>query len=174
MNLRNTNFLPADGNQRFQIAHVMALDHWHVAVHGLWLFGGGKSSHDRLCRHPILSFGDYYLPYQRTKHDQSGRHVCARSGLENSSGFYRLGTLAGEQTTIPRRGPRPFCWFQPVFLVIFTLSASLTLSQMEKHGGNRLYFLSMAATYFLSALCVVVVMMRHWRSSEIFYVREQE
>jgi hypothetical protein len=44
---------------------------------------------------------------------------------------------------------------------------------MEKQGANRLYFLSMGAAYILSAICVVVVMMRHWRSSEIFYVREQ-
>ena len=61
-----------------------------------------------------------------------------------------------------------FISFSVVFLVFFAISASMTLDQLEKDDQiNPLYFWSTAAAYALGSLCVLVVVVRHWRSSTI-------
>jgi hypothetical protein len=61
-----------------------------------------------------------------------------------------------------------FISFSVLFLIFFAISASVTLAQLEKNLQlNQLYFWSTAVAYALSALCVLVVVVRHWRSSTI-------
>ena len=59
--------------------------------------------------------------------------------------------------------------FSIFFFIFFVISASLTLANIEKNSLdiNQLYFWSTAIAYALSAICVVVILVRHWRSSTI-------
>lgn len=62
-----------------------------------------------------------------------------------------------------------FVGFSIFFFIFFVISASLTLANIEKNSLdiNQLYFWSTAIAYALSAVCVVVILVRHWRSSTI-------
>ncbi len=59
-----------------------------------------------------------------------------------------------------------FIAFSVLIFVFFAISASVTLAQLEKHLQlNQLYFWCTAVAYALGALAVLVVVMRHWRTS---------
>lgn len=61
-----------------------------------------------------------------------------------------------------------FISFSVFFLIFFAISASMSLAQLEKNSEiNQLYFWSTAIAYALGALCVMVVVVRHWRTSTI-------
>ena len=61
-----------------------------------------------------------------------------------------------------------FISFSVFFLIFFAISASMSLAQLEKNSEiNQLYFWSTAVAYALGALCVLVVVVRHWRTSTI-------
>jgi hypothetical protein len=59
-----------------------------------------------------------------------------------------------------------FISFSVLFLIFFAISASMTLVQLEKQVQlEKIYFWSTVVAYALSALCVLTVVVRHWRSS---------
>src|SRR4051812_29850101 len=54
--------------------------------------------------------------------------------------------------------------FSVLFLIFFSITASLTLVQFDK-SGRELYVWVVGSAYALGAFCVGVVLWRHWRSS---------
>ena len=61
-----------------------------------------------------------------------------------------------------------FIGFSVFFMICFATSATMTLVQLEKQMSiNYVYFWCTAAAYGLSALCVVTVLIRHFRTSTI-------
>lgn len=63
-----------------------------------------------------------------------------------------------------------FVSFSVFFLIFYAISASLALAYLGKEAEvstNYLFFWSTAIAYALSAFCVLVVLVRHWRSSAI-------
>jgi uncharacterized membrane protein YfcA len=53
--------------------------------------------------------------------------------------------------------------FSLFFLIFFSITASLTLAHLDKHA-REVYVWSAAIAYALGAFCVLVVLIRHWKS----------
>lgn len=53
--------------------------------------------------------------------------------------------------------------FSVFFLIFFAISVSLSLADLDKHA-HEAYVWSAAIAYALSAFCVLVVLVRHWKS----------
>lgn len=53
--------------------------------------------------------------------------------------------------------------FSLFFLIFFAVTASLTLAHLDKNA-HEFYVWSAAVAYSLSSFCVLVVLVRHWRS----------
>jgi len=54
--------------------------------------------------------------------------------------------------------------FSVLFLIFFSITASLTLVQFDKNG-RELYVWGVGIAYALGAFCIGIVLWRHWRSS---------
>ncbi len=54
--------------------------------------------------------------------------------------------------------------FSVLFLVFFSITASLTLAQLDK-GPHEYYVWAAGIAYALGLFCIAIVLWRHWRSS---------